>query len=547
MKWSHIGLLSIAVLVNSAWSQGVENEALHGNSPSLNGTIDVSSLDGMPDVDSSLIGSEPFDRNRPITDGEIKRIQREFAKLIGLRRYQEIAPIRFRNLLRDILEIPVMKLFSIHSSCDMCKELVNIIHGRGYANSKVAEFICQVYYLMANLSFPTFCSAMEKQNLPVLEYVFYNMWNRNVSKKVDPELVCAIVLQTENCTYPKAALSWTTQIPRKIPKYPKHEKDPNKRTLKILHLTGPHISYDYEENGAVDCGAPLCCKNGLGENKTNGRKAGHWGEYTCDIPKWLFGDTLEQISKNHKNLDFIYFTGGIKDHTHWKSSTYTQQADIIFHTFKTLIESFPEIPVFPVIGNHEPSLPNQFAPNLPDIYSKGLSNKMLYVDFAAFSQSWLHENTLKTIQSQGYYAHTVSGRLKVIGLNNNVCYKFNWWLLLQTRFIDEQLQFLVRELEKSERYEQYVHILTHLPVGNNDCIQPWEASYTKIVERYAHIIKGQFYGHTGTDGFKIFYDTYSRPINAAFNGANLSPYQNSNPAYKIVHVHPDTMILCKTC
>uniref|UniRef100_A0A6P7FLU5 Uncharacterized protein LOC114330681 isoform X2 n=1 Tax=Diabrotica virgifera virgifera TaxID=50390 RepID=A0A6P7FLU5_DIAVI len=99
MKWSHIGLLSIAVLVNSAWSQGVENEALHGNSPSLNGTIDISSLDGMPDVDSSLIGSESFDRNRPITDGEIKRIQREFAKLIGLRRYQEIAPIRFRNLL----------------------------------------------------------------------------------------------------------------------------------------------------------------------------------------------------------------------------------------------------------------------------------------------------------------------------------------------------------------------------------------------------------------------------------------------------------------
>uniref|UniRef100_A0A6P7FIY6 Uncharacterized protein LOC114330681 isoform X1 n=1 Tax=Diabrotica virgifera virgifera TaxID=50390 RepID=A0A6P7FIY6_DIAVI len=71
MKWSHIGLLSIAVLVNSAWSQGVENEALHGNSPSLNGTIDISSLDGMPDVDSSLIGSESFDRNRPITDGEI--------------------------------------------------------------------------------------------------------------------------------------------------------------------------------------------------------------------------------------------------------------------------------------------------------------------------------------------------------------------------------------------------------------------------------------------------------------------------------------------
>ncbi|XP_050517642.1 sphingomyelin phosphodiesterase 1-like isoform X1 [Diabrotica virgifera virgifera] len=507
MKSWHFVFLSITVLGSSAWNHWGETDPFHR-------LISHSLFGNTPYFGSSLVARTP-DINRAISD-------------------EDINPIDFRNLLRDILEIPVMKLFSIHSSCDMCKELVNIIHSRGYRHSKVPKFICQVYYLMANLSFPTFCSHMAKQNLPVLKYVFNNIEN------VDPELVCTIVLQTENCTYSKPALSWTTRIPRRtLPKYPKHEKDPNKRPLKILHLTGPHVSFDYEENGAVDCGAPLCCKKGLG-NKSSGRNAGYWGEYTCDIPPWLYGDTLQQISNTHKDLDLIYFTGGIRDHTLWKSSHYAM-TEAIFLAFKSLKATFPDTPLFPVIGNHEPSTQNQFAPNKPDIYSKGLSTKLLYIHFAAFSQWWLPENTLKTIQSQGYYAHSVSDRLKIIGLNNNVCYKFNWWLLLETKFLDEQLQFLVKELEDSEKNEQYVHILTHIPVGNNDCIKPWEASYNIIVQRYAHIIKGQFYGHTGTDGFKIFYDRFRSPINAAFNGANLSPYQNYNPSYKIVHVHPDTM------
>ncbi|XP_072399673.1 sphingomyelin phosphodiesterase 1-like [Diabrotica undecimpunctata] len=517
MKWWHISFLSIVLLVSSAWSRKVENTALHKKSDS--------SVVKTPSDERHVVGW--------LSNDEIKTIQRKFAKLVGLHDYQEVDAITFRDLLIELLDLPFLKLFSIHNHCDLCKELVNVIKINGYRHSKVAEFVCTIYHQMANLTFSKFCMNMVAQNLPILEYVFDNIEN------VDPELVCTIILQTKECAYSKPALSWTTRIPRTLPKYPKHKKDPKADTLKILHLTGPHISFDYEENGVVNCGAPLCCKKGLG-NKKDGGSAGYWGEYSCDIPPWLYGDTLQHISNTHEDLDFIYFTGGVMDHTIWKSSAHSM-IESIFLAFKALEEAFPDTPVFPVIGNHDSSPPNMFAPNKPDIYSKGLSTKLLYIHWAAFSSPWLPENASKTILSQGYYAHSVTDRLKVIGLNNNVCYNFNWWLLLDTEFIDEQLQFLIQELEDSEQSEQYVHILTHIPVGNNECIQPWEASYNKIVQRYAHIIKGQFVGHTRTDELKIFYDTFKTPINVAFNGASLTPYKNNNPSYKIVHVHPDTM------
>uniref|UniRef100_A0A6P7FSC4 Sphingomyelin phosphodiesterase 1-like n=1 Tax=Diabrotica virgifera virgifera TaxID=50390 RepID=A0A6P7FSC4_DIAVI len=520
MKWWILGWLSIAFWVGAAWSQQEEDRVLQKLSEFSNKKNVVEET------------SSPLD----FTDEEIKTIQKQFAKRVGLHHYKEIDPVKFRSLLADVFPTQTRSLPNVkkdQTSCKLCKLLILKIQLFGFSK-KVAEFICSMYFLEASLSSDGFCKQIIDINMPILEYVVKN------SKILDPDFACTILLQSRDCYYPTPALSWVAEIPPTTRVYPNNTRDPTKKPLKILHLTDPHILLDYEYQGVVKCGFPLCCKKGLG-NITKGQDAGYWGEYDCDIPPWLYESTLQHISNTHRDLDYIYFTGDIVDHTVW-NTTIESNTEVINLAFRALQENFPTTPVFSVIGNHESQPSNVYAPDKEDIVAKGLSTNWLYDLMAKLWSPWLPESALKTVRRQGYYAYSVSDKLKIIGLNNNLCFSFNWWLLLDTEYMKEQLQFLILELEESEKKKQFVHILAHISVGNQECIEPWEISYNKIVQRYAHIIKGQFVGHTHTDELKIFYDKDKKPINMAFNGASLTSYVQYNPNYKILHVDPDTLV-----
>uniref|UniRef100_A0A6P7FLT4 Sphingomyelin phosphodiesterase 1-like n=1 Tax=Diabrotica virgifera virgifera TaxID=50390 RepID=A0A6P7FLT4_DIAVI len=583
MKWWFVGWLAIAVLVGTTWSQEEKVEAIHKKSPNVRllsnqtanlikaigqaaatGSKNLANLTGTIVKPISLdIGSKieqsgnkvarvieavgntsALVANKSIgiaehaakklvdfflSDDEIKKIEGDFAKRMGLHHHKEVDAEKFRSLLGELVDSQTRIFDSDRNYCGLCKLLIKKVQLFGLRISKVAEFICRIYVLFTTLTFNGFCKQIIDLNLPVLEYVVNN------SQILDPELACTILLQTKECYYPKPALSWVTVLPETTPKYPNNSRDPTKKPLKILHLTDPHISLDYEYKGVVNCGFPVCCKKGLG-NKIKGQNAGYWGEYDCDIPPWLYGNTLQHIKHTHKDLDYIYFTGDIIDHEVWNSSVQSNTVRINL-AYKALKDTFT-IPVYPIIGNHESTPLNLYAPDKEEIVAKGLSTNWLYDLMAKLWSPWLPESALKTVRRQGYYAYSVNDKLKIIGLNNNVCYNFNWWLLLETEYLNEQLQFLIQELEESEQKGQFVHILGHVSVGNQECIEPWEKSYNEIVRRYAHIIKGQFVGHTHTDELKIFYDKHNKPINMAFNGASLTPYVKYNPNYKVMTVDP---------
>ncbi|CAG9841106.1 unnamed protein product [Diabrotica balteata] len=88
MNWWILGWWSIGFLVSVAWSQPEEDRVLHKTS------------------DFSKKENFVADRSMPLglTDDEIKTIQREFAKLMGLHHYKEIDPETFRALFKSVLD-----------------------------------------------------------------------------------------------------------------------------------------------------------------------------------------------------------------------------------------------------------------------------------------------------------------------------------------------------------------------------------------------------------------------------------------------------------
>lgn len=111
---------------------------------------------------------------------------------------------------------------------------------------------------------------------------------------------------------------------------------------------------------------------------------------------------------------------------------------------------------------------------------------------------------------------------------------FYRWLWYQPQDPYGQLQWLADTLSQAEKNKEFVHILAHVPSGSGECQITWKTEYIKIINRYAHIIKAQFNGHTHNDEVHLFYDSDNDKINnIGWNGGSATTFQNLNSNYKL--------------
>lgn len=61
--------------------------------------------------------------------------------------------------------------------------------------------------------------------------------------------------------------------------------------------------------------------------------------------------------------------------------------------------------------------------------------------------------------------------------------EFSWLYLNQTD-PDNTLAWLIEELLDAERANDKVHIIGHIPNGDNSCLPVWSRNYYEIVNRY---------------------------------------------------------------
>ena len=75
-----------------------------------------------------------------------------------------------------------------------------------------------------------------------------------------------------------------------------------------------------------------------------------------------------------------------------------------------------------------------------------------------------------------------------------------------TLFPGNMLVWLIDQLLEAEAAGEKVHILSHVPPGNAECLGAWGREYSRIITRFEKTITGQFHGHTHYDHFALHYD-----------------------------------------
>ncbi|KAJ9069761.1 Sphingomyelin phosphodiesterase [Entomophthora muscae] len=228
----------------------------------------------------------------------------------------------------------------------------------------------------------------------------------------------------------------------------------------ILQLSDLHYDHDYLVGAEADCTRPVCCQRDSNADaphpKTIKRPAGKWGDFRCDLNKNMFESLLAAANRvgSMTPFDMVLFTGDIPPHDMWKESI-GRGNKIATAAFETLHNALGKYPVYPVVGNHEPVPINQF----PLSGKMGSDSFYLYSFLANQWRRWLPESALTTIRRGGYYAHTHNDKLRIITLNNNLCYIYNFHLLLDPSNPDPDaiLEWLTQELQQAEDMKNARH------------------------------------------------------------------------------------------
>ncbi|CAG7830927.1 unnamed protein product, partial [Allacma fusca] len=129
---------------------------------------------------------------------------------------------------------------------------------------------------------------------------------------------------------------------------------------KILQLTDVHLDVDYIVGTNADCGKPRCCYEDGTTNPDPNKRAGVFGHYSCALPPRALDEILKHAKETHEP-SLVFLTG---DYTHSGIWQYSQEMNgkNIKAVTEAVANAFPDTPVYPLVGNHEPDIVNMYSP-----------------------------------------------------------------------------------------------------------------------------------------------------------------------------------------
>lgn len=340
----------------------------------------------------------------------------------------------------------------------------------------------------------------------------------------DPEWACSTLEFCDSPIYVRENFTeWQANVLKSKPVTPAPASTSETPTLRFGHVSDIHVDIYYQEGTNNNCGLPVCCRswNGPGES-------GVWGDYNCDLPIKTFEVGLQQLAE--QNLDFVLVTGDIPPHDVWNQSyayilEYQQVVSGMFEKY------FPDTPVYTMYGNH-----GAFPVNVLDMNNATWLNQ----PFSELWGSWLTEEAKLSMASKGFYSLVhPDTNLKIVTVNTQACNNDNFFLLANVTDPAGHIGWLWNELDQAEKANQIVYLFGHIPMSSGDCLDTWAAHVNTLTSRYAHLIAGQFYGHTHKDHWSIYRDLQTQaPNNIEWVAPSVTTYQQKNPSFRVYEADP---------
>ncbi|XP_029799970.1 acid sphingomyelinase-like phosphodiesterase 3a [Suricata suricatta] len=301
------------------------------------------------------------------------------------------------------------------------------------------------------------------------------------------------------------------------------------------HVTDLHLDPSYH----ITDDHTKVCASSKGANASN---PGPFGDVLCDSPYYLILSAFDFIKNSGQEASFMIWTGDSPPHVPVHELSTDTVINVIANMTATIQTAFPNLQVFPALGNHDYWPQDQ----LPVVTNK------IYNAVADLWEPWLDEEAIRTLRKGGFYTQKVSPNLnlRIISLNTNLYYGPNIMTLNKTDPAN-QFEWLEKTLNTSQENKEKVYIIAHIPVGylphsrNTTAMREfYNEKLIDIFRRYSSVIAGQFYGHVHRDSFMVLSDKEGRPVNSLFVAPAVTPVKSvsealtNNPGVRLFQYDP---------
>ena len=306
----------------------------------------------------------------------------------------------------------------------------------------------------------------------------------------------------------------------------------NGKTLNVLQVTDIHLDLNYKENAIIECGIPLCChetpKNIFDSNVKLSGKYGAIGNCDCSL------EVVDAFSVKAKELepDFILFTGDNIAHNVWEDT----QEEVVYNT-RIIIDSIErnfgkDTPIYPAIGNHEKApVDEYYGPE-----------SVLLNGLAEIFKPYLSDEAYVTFKNYGYYSMLHKDtNLRIISLNCLVCDTMNFNLIFDASQAKDMFDWFENELKKAEKNNEIVYLLDHIPLVNHQHTLQCTYRLKILLDRYQHIVRGYFSGHSHSEYLTIVKEYNSeKPTHVNYICSGLTTFSDYQPSFRVYEIDDDT-------
>ncbi|KAI1897483.1 hypothetical protein AGOR_G00083740 [Albula goreensis] len=254
---------------------------------------------------------------------------------------------------------------------------------------------------------------------------------------------------------------------------------------------------------------------------------GLFGDFMCDSPYKLIQSAFQFMRELEPLPDFIIWTGDSPPHVPAEKLSTDLVIHIITNMTYTIREFFPDLPVYPALGNHDYWPQDQFP----------IATNEIYLAVAKLWEPWLKSEALTTLRKGGYYSQVIGPSLRLVSLNTNLYYSPNKVTVNMTDPAG-QFEWLVDTLENCRQSDEKAYVIAHVPIGylpyatGTTAIR--EAHNERLVEIfriYSDVVAGHFYGHTHRDSIMVLLDHTGQPVNSLFVTPAITPIKHVEEPY----------------
>lgn len=243
------------------------------------------------------------------------------------------------------------------------------------------------------------------------------------------------------------------------------------------------------------------CDDGKGDAGVFGHAEGN-----CATPQSLYEGAVQFLAM--EGVDTVLFTG---DFTQAGLTSMPQLLDTISYDIAQLRAKVPQARIFSAVGNHDAYPGDVFPHPFPALYER-------------LVEVWgtdLQETAKQQLKEGGYYSTDAGNGLQVISLNTMYLCTLN--PLVKNKSSAEyrqgfiQMDWFASELAAAEERKAHVWVLAHVPFDDG-FVPEHVARYQQLMEQYAHVVSGQFFGHDHMDFFKLTRSCNGSSCNGAPTG-----------------------------